>query len=204
MRSVFTSRFILIATLFALLGCSSMDDSPSEICFIGDSITRLWDLEKYFPEYKINKHAISGSMLEDVAQWDTEDCEDIPTVMLIGTNNLLSGTDNDTLTDEFIQTFSSQYAQIAKSFNASKFYAISILPRNEWDRQPFSLNADIRELNQQIDFALRKTGIRYEFINVHDYFLDKDGSIHWDYYYDGLHLTQEGYETLSNHIREAL
>lgn len=200
----FTFKFILIAALFVLIGCGSMDDSPSEICFIGDSITYQWDLEKYFPEYKINKHAISGSVLEDVTQWDTEDCKGIPTVMLIGTNNLLYGMENDTLTSKFIQDFSTQYAQIANSFNASKFYAISILPRNKSDNESLSLNADIRKLNQQIDQTLKQTNIHYEFIDVYDYFLDKDGDIHWDYYYDGLHLTQEGYEILSYHIKDAL
>lgn len=196
-------QFFLFALCLNFFGCG-LQEETSEICFVGDSITRLWDLEYYFAGRNIYKHAVSGAILEDVAEWNTSDCKDIPTVMLIGTNNLILGMQADTLTDDFILDFVNKYVEQAKKFQASSFYAVSILPRNYLWKQNPKINEEIRNLNQEIEKSLKLSGIDFYFVNLYSEFLSRENEIEKDYYFDGLHLTQEGYELLSWYVEEAL
>jgi len=199
-----------LAKIFALLlslmlfGCGSFDEHSSDICFVGDSITDLWDLDYYFPQYSIHKYAVSGAVLQNVATWNPKECEGNPTVMLIGTNNLHYGLVNDTLTKEFFDEYLSLYISQVKSFKASKFYAISILPRNHKHKEKPSINFEIEKFNRLIKESLDSSKVDYKFIDVYDEFLESEGKIHFDYYTDGLHLSQEGYELLGYRVREAL
>lgn len=64
-----TSVFRLVCVTAVLFACclwstSCSLDANSELCFIGDSITHLWDLEYYFPGYHIHKHAVDGAKLK--------------------------------------------------------------------------------------------------------------------------------------------
>ncbi len=188
---------------FSLFGCESTDSENSELCFVGDSITHLWDLDYYFPTFSTHKHAVSGAVLADVASWDTGDCRGIPVIFLIGTNDLWSGISADTLTESFMQDFTNRYVEQARLFSASKLYAISLLPRTT-KVETRKINIQIQLLNKRLREALDASKISYKFIDVQSVFLDMDSKIHDDYYSDGLHLTQEGYETLSQKISEAL
>ena len=195
---------ILVLTLaFFFFGCENTDSDDSELCFVGDSITHLWDLEYYFPTFSIHKHAVSGAVLADVATWNTSDCKGIPVVFLIGTNDLWSGMSGDTLTESFMQDFTGRYVEQARLFSASKLYAVSLIPRTV-KKDTEKINTQIRLLNQRLHKALDSSKIPYKFIDVQSVFLDTDTKIHDDYYSDGLHLSQEGYETLSQKISEAL
>jgi lysophospholipase L1-like esterase len=194
---------LVLILAFSFFGCENTDSDDSELCFVGDSITHLWDLEYYFPTFTIHKHAVSGAVLADVATWNTSDCKGIPVVFLIGTNDLWSGMDNDTLTESFIQDFTGRYVEQARLFSASKLFAVSLIPRTV-KKDTEKINTQIRLLNQRLHKALDTSKIPYKFIDVQSEFLDTDTKIHDDYYSDGLHLSQEGYETLSQKISEAL
>lgn len=194
-------RVLLLLLLGIFAGCSSMEESSSEMCFVGDSMTYAWDTETYFPEYAIRKHAISGSTIENVMSWNIQDCKGIPTVMLIGTNNVGFGYLQDSAAEiDFID----KYITLAKSLDASKLYAISILPRNREHGEPKSINEQIYRINGFIEKALQKSKIDHKFIDIYEEFLDDDGELHWDYYSDGLHLSQEGYEFFSFKILGAM
>jgi len=188
---------------FSFFGCGNTDSDDSELCFVGDSITHLWNLDYYFPTFSIHKHAVSGAVLADVATWNTSDCKGIPVVFLIGTNDLWSGISGDTLTESFMQDFTKRYVEQARLFSASKLYAVSLLPRTT-KNETETINTQIHLLNQRLHKALDDSKIPYKFIDVQSTFLDTDTKIHDDYYSDGLHLTQEGYEVLSQKISEAL
>lgn len=196
-------RVLSFFLLLFFVACSSFDNASSEVCFVGDSITDLWDVEKFFPEYKSNKHAVSGAILEDVSKWKTGDCNGVPTVMLIGTNNLWRGMEGESLNDEFVKTFLSKYIAQVRSFEASIFYAISILPRNREHNEPKYINVEIQKLNSLIYDSLQESKLNFKFIDVYENFLESENQIHWDYYSDGLHLTEEGYEILSYKLLEA-
>lgn len=202
---LFRKVLLICSCLFSFVFFScGVQEETSEICFVGDSITRLWDLEFYFSGRDIHKHAVSGAIIEDVAKWDTKDCKGIPTVMLIGTNNLILGMENDTLTSVFIDDFISKYIHQVKEFKASTFYAVSILPRNFLWKQNKKINEEIQKLNEKLEGALDASGVSYKFISLHEYFLSGKNEIEKDYYFDGLHLTQEGYEVLSWYVEDAL
>ena len=194
---------LVLISAFSFWGCENTDSEDSELCFVGDSITHLWDLDSYFPTFSIHKHAVSGAVLADVASWNTSDCKGIPVIFLIGTNDLWSGMDKDTLTESFMQDFTNRYVEQARLFSASKLFAVSLIPRTV-QKETEKVNVQIRILNQRLHKALDSSKIPYKFIDVQSVFLDTDTKIHDDYYSDGLHLSQEGYETLSQKISEAL
>ena len=194
---------LCLLLVFSLFGCENTESEDSELCFVGDSITHLWDLDYYFPSFTTHKHAVSGAVLADVASWDTGDCKGIPVIFLIGTNDLWSGMSKDTLTESFIRDFTGRYIEQARLFSASELFAVSLLPRTT-KAETGKVNTQIRILNQRLRKALDSSKIPYKFIDVQSVFLDTDTQIHDDYYSDGLHLTQEGYETLSRVISEAL
>ena len=206
-------RVHFFCLLFSLLfSACHFSEQDSEICFVGDSITYMWDLSYYFPEYAISKHAVVAYTLQDISKLNTKDCANRQTVILIGTNNIPAAlSDSDTLSDTFIESFNADYSELLYSFQAKKVYVVSVLPRNDsWVKKHnefytgLSVNKEIKKLNQSIVKMLERSSLNYEYINVYPSFLDKDGNIFEDYYSDNLHLSEEGYELLSFKIREYL
>ena len=187
---------VLIFCLGELTSCVNTAES-SEICFIGDSITFLWDLEYYFPDKNIVKHGVSGTRIENIEKWNIDDCIGKKTVVLIGTNNVASNADEKPLEDSFYNYFFKYYGGLVHRLKATPFIAVSVLPRNEDGRQPTLVNEQIEILNNRIRRFLDTAGVDYKYINAFPYFLREGYSINNDLFSDGLHPSQEGYELLS-------
>ena len=80
---------LLLSFLFVIaFGSCAFEEGEDELCFVGDSITYLWDLEYYFPNYIVSKHAVSGAGLKQMDSWDVSDCKGRTTILLIGTNDI--------------------------------------------------------------------------------------------------------------------
>ena len=199
-------RLIGFCLCLLVLGCSIKDDEEpcSEICFIGDSITYLWDLEYYFPNENIIKHAVSGAIVQDFDKWDLSDCNGKKTVVLIGTNNIgkVRITDDDAaaLRAYFIR----EYKKRIETIRPDPLIAVSILPRNSSYRQDTTVNMNIQALNKEIVELLGSMDINYEYVDVFDLFLDKGYEIRRDYFKDGLHPNESGYEILAREIGKKL
>lgn len=189
MIASFRNILSLIFTAVLLESCAT-DASDSKLCFIGDSITYGWDLRKEFPTYNTIVHAKKGARIQDVLSWDVSDCSGEPTVILMGTNNLgnMSG-------------FLDSYTSALKHINGSRYYIVSILPRNEQN------NSQYRKLTEQANANLKKLADEYTgsnvFIDAYPLFL-QDGEIQQEYFTDGLHLSESGYDILSNIVRSKL
>lgn len=204
--SVNRLTFLLQLLMIILVGCDSSENESENpaVCFIGDSITKQWDLERYFPQYKINKHAVSGAGLERIAEWDLSDCKGIPAVMLMGTNNLKWGMEGDTLANWFYRDFSAMYVKIADTLGASKLHVVSILPRQNEKWCTGVINAEIEKANIRLKSALDQSEVTFSFINAFDLFVDKNYQIKKKLYKDGLHLSEAGFVVLAREVQNDL
>lgn len=199
----FTGLFL--ALLFALCSCCTEPGADSEMCFVGDSITDLWDVEYQFPGRYIHKFGIGGSKVEDVMQWDLKVCKDLPTVLLIGTNNIdyLESANNSTstiLNDDFF----AKYRKLVEGIMPSKLYAISILPRRILFTEDPRIIHFIDNVNDSLQNIIKAINVKSSFINAYPAFLDSNGHLIEQYFVDGIHLNLDGYEVLSAEVRKKL
>lgn len=171
---------------------------------MGDSITFLWDLEYFFPSYSIKKHAVSGATVQDIDYWKTFDCEGLPTVLLIGTNNIGFFKSTDDGINWIQSEFTKEYIKRAIALKASPLIAVSILPRDFNNRQDSTTNIMLKRQNEALAKALDSSGIQHKFLDVFDYYIKEDFKIRKDLFKDGLHPNEEGYEILADKIQEAL
>lgn len=198
-------KSIFILLVLALCGTScSLKESSSEICFIGDSITYLWDLEYYFPGYYIHKHAVSGAKVQDVASWDVSDCRGIPVVFLMGTNNIGNVSVLDENAEEKREQFKEMFLQRAVSLDADPLWVVSILPRNFGKKPQVEVNQNIELQNELIKNGLDSLGSANQFIDVFDSFLAREYQIDSTLFDDGLHPSEKGYEALAIKIQERI
>ena len=198
-------KILLINFVVLLCGAScSLKDSNSEICFIGDSITYLWDLEYYFPGYYIHKHAVSGAKIQDVDSWDVSDCRGMPIVFLMGTNNIGNISVLEKNAEKQRQQFKEMFLKRVVSFGADPLWVISILPRNYGKKTQLEINRNIELQNKLIKNSLDSLGSAYQFIDVFDYFLEGEYQIDSTLFNDGLHPSEKGYEILTAKVQERI
>ena len=191
--------------LLVLCSCGTETDESTEMCFVGDSITDLWDVEHHFPGRFIHKFAIGGSKIEDVLQWDTKICYDLPTILLIGTNNIpYLGKPEDSLSFALNKDFYGNYSRLIKKLGPSELHAISILPRRIKFKEDPRIIKFIAEVNDSLQQVLKETDIKSIFINAYPDFLNENGSLKDEYFVDGIHLNAEGYEVLSAKVRKSI
>lgn len=196
-------KIVFSISFFIFWGCH-FDSGKSELCFIGDSITHQWDTESFFSGYATKKYAVSGAKLRDVDEWETKDCADQTIVFLIGTNDIgFLSPDKKNIQDSLLN-FAHTYAQKARSFFANPLLVISILPRNYQNYDQIASNKMIQMQNLLIKQQLDSLKVDYKFIDVFKYFLNKDYMINEDLFRDGLHPNPEGYELLSNIVKDYL
>lgn len=198
-------RFLTVVFLWMFLGTScSLNESGSELCFIGDSITYLWDVEYYFPGYYIHKHAVSGAQIQDIDKWNTSDCRGIPVVLLMGTNNIGFISVSDSNAEYLRERFKEKFWRHADAIGGNPLWVVSILPRNYNGKQSIGVNQNIELLNQMIKKDVDSKGNAYKFIDVFNLFLDEGYHTNMRLFKDGLHPNVEGYEVLSAKVQSKL
>lgn len=191
-------------TLFGACSSSSVDvpeeSSATEVCFVGDSITDLWDLDYYFYGFKIHKHAVSGARLQELDVWNIQDCKGLPTVFLMGTNNI-GNISADSADAPLLREFAADYLiERALKLEASPLLYVSILPRNEIYQQDTLVNEYIKQQNQVVVRKLDSLGADFKFIDVFDDFIEKGNVIKSELFKDGLHPNDAGYDVLATKI----
>lgn len=170
--------------IFLLLFLSGCNHKESEkIIFIGDSLIRNWDTEKYIPFMDTENLGIDGYRMEDCNSIKVNN-KKATVVLLIGTNDLI--TSNDT---KYAEEFSDKYIKLVNGFACKRIVCISILPKNGVNYKI------IHEINKCIENKLKSQG-NSVFLNVAEDFL-YNGKMNPEYTVDGLHLNSKGYDLLS-------
>lgn len=183
---------------FLLLSC--FDDESTETCFVGDSLVQLWDVQYYFPGLYIHKQGVGGARLCDMSSWNLADCAGNTVVILIGTNDLGSFVGKDT---SLLSNFVNNYCKEIDNLNARRVIAISILPRKKSSTNTNSINNSIKIVNAKLKQRIYEYNPTFIFLDVQSLFMNGDDIVP-EYFRDGVHLTQAGYDLLSDRLRKVL
>ena len=191
---VFFHSIIFLLVMTVMSSCSSDDKNARELYFIGDSHIELWDLSNSFPTYIVHNDGISGSGIayieESAGRYAGKEV-----VVITGTNDLQH------FTQDFEEEYVVRYVKAIEELGAARLYLFSILPRSAELFGPNVSNEKIKRMNNKIKQAIHKKPIVY--VDVCD-MLIKDGVINPLYTCDGLHLSQEGYEVITEQLKNKL
>lgn len=175
--------------------------------FLGDSITDWYDLDKYFEGLPVVNSGVSGystsnilnNMNKMVYQYNPS-----KVFILIGINDLELKVDDDVVVNNIRKIVQG----IKKNRRYAKIYVESIYPINnsEDDKIEGSIingnrkNSDIIDINNKLVKLAEEEGVTY--IDLHKELVDSDGLLKIEYTVDGLHLSSEGYEKVTEVLRK--
>lgn len=179
---------------------AAADTPKGGIVFFGDSITEMYDFDRYFPEYGIINRGISGDYTEHLLSRVQSSVIDIaPSVVffLAGANDIGRGIPlNDTLAN-----YSAILDAITTALPDCQIVMQSVYPVNAMDSllSQFAVgkrtNAKITEMNARLATLSVEKGCTY--IDMYPS-LVKDDVLNPEYTIEGLHLNTKGYDVVSN------
>jgi lysophospholipase L1-like esterase len=184
------------------------DSIPNGVIFFGDSITEWYDIEKYYRDIKVKYNSgIAGSTSESL-MWICDEAviKYKPKIMvfLVGTNDL--GNTNMRSPREIAMNVKNIFDLVSGNIKNIKIIHVSTLPCNEeLQGEPVGkimrTNKNIKTLNDEY-LEMIKSFDNVTFINVFEKFIDKEtNNIKDNLSEDGLHLTKEGYDLLTELIK---
>ena len=181
-------RPVLVVLLCCTFTFCSNDDYY-EVTFIGDSITSKWDLKRCFPSTISHNWGKSGAGISYIESLEGN---------TVGKNLvILIGTNDYTLWDD---TYVDRYIRALSKLNSEHIVLISILPRF-YKGDNSDINGRINTINRKIKAIVSSIG--YTYIDAYSKLMAKK-NVRYEYYTDGLHLNEKGYELLTESINEAI
>ncbi len=170
------------------------DDYQVEVAFLGDSLTDLYDLAKYYPQYITSNRGIGGDTtfdLEARLQVSVYDLKPQVLVMLIGANN----------PDTMLQNYESILQGIRENLPETKVVLLSMTAMGgaHWG----SKNSQAAYNNVSIKLLAEKYGFAFVdlFASLYDVSI---GEVYEGYTVDGGHFTDEGYAVVTALITPVL
>jgi len=172
------------------------DRHEKRVIFIGDSITDLWDLARYFPGKPYVNRGIGGQVTAQMVlrfQQDVVALKPAAVVILAGINDLHGALQRES--DEGIEANWQAMADMASAHHIKVVFG-SITPVNNYSDTARTMLVDrdpkrIRALNAWLAAFCKKRGFQYA-----DYYrllADSDGLLRADLTRDGLHPQSVGY-----------
>lgn len=166
------------------------DDYEVDIAFIGDSLTDGYDVEYYYPEYKVENRGIGGDTTYGLlARLDVSVYQLKPKVivMLIGANNF------DTMLDDYEQII----IGIKENLPETKLVICSLTSMSgEWGKN----NHKAAFNNVKVRAYAEKHGCPY--VDLFTALLNFETNEIYDHYTtDGGHLTAAGYEVFTSCVK---
>jgi lysophospholipase L1-like esterase len=153
-----------------------------DVLLIGDSIVEggLWD--EWFPRITTANRGIAGETSgEVVGRLETLTGKAKVVFLLIGTNDLAIGVDEDTIVANVRRIV--DHLQLAMP--DARIVVQSVMPRQaKW-------RTAVESLNLRLRYEAAQTNTTY--LDLWPALSDRDGAIDPDYSFDGLHLNGEGY-----------
>lgn len=173
------------------------------IVFSGDSIVEFFPLKKYFGRSKnLLNRGIAGTdtnWLKEHLQEQVLAAKPYKLFILIGTNDLGLGYEENHILNNIQDILSCVQVESI----ATQIYVLSILPVSEKKKYKSKVkirkNSDIKSINIKLSQLMIS-----EFIDLYPLLLDLEGNLADDYTTDGLHLSQKGYEIISNYLQNFL
>lgn len=177
-----------------------------DLLFVGDSITDGWRgggkkvwAENWTPLKALNL-GIGGDRTQHVL-WRLQNGEmqgikPKAAVLMIGTNNLSSNTD-----DEIAAGITLIVKEIQKQSPTTKVLLLGIFPRGEKADNP--ARARIKNINS-IVCKLDDGGKTVKYLDIGSKFVDKDNNLPKEIMPDFLHLSEKGYQIEADAIRDSI
>jgi len=170
------------------------------VIFIGDSITDLWDLARYFPGKPYINRGIGGQVTAQMVvrfQQDVVALKPAAVVILAGINDLHGALQRES--DEGIEANIQAMADMARAHHI-KVVLASIMPVNNYSDNARHMLADrdprrIRTLNAWLADFCRRRGLQYA-----DYYkasVDAEGLLRAELTRDGIHPLPAGYKLMA-------
>ncbi|MDD3340976.1 MAG: GDSL-type esterase/lipase family protein [Bacilli bacterium] len=168
--------------------------SPSYL-FLGDSITELYDLKKHYKEYKVVNSGKSGYTTSDILEHIEDmayDYNPSKIFLLIGTNDVSKEFDQK----EIVSHIKDIINKLREKLPKATLYVESIYPTK------FDSTSKIRDINKEVKEFCKENEINY--IDLYSILENKDGRIETKYTKDGTHLTEDGYNVVTDKIKTYL
>lgn len=211
-------RFVTILCILALLGtCVFLLMKPEKTkvvtkkeevvvmddnyLFLGDSITEQYDLDEYYNDLPVVNSGISGNKTKDllndlnnrVYQYNPS-----KVFLLIGTNDIQSKVEEDVIVNNIKKILE----DIHENRPYAKLYLEAIYPVDEGSSGAQDrTNKEIQSINASLEDYCKKNDIT--FIDMYDLLLDPESDkdrLFEDYSKDGLHISDEGYEVITEEL----
>ena len=174
----------------------NVNSAKGQIVFVGDSITDLYVLDEHYADLPIAcyNRGIGGDTTAGVLRrLDVSifDIEPSVVVLMIGTNDINAGLDEDGIFE--------RYTQIVKSIRHrlpdAKLYCMSIIPQNGQIEEHSSIDLDVTtakilSINPKICQIAQENGAIY--LDVFSLLADNENHLIKEYSDDGLHLNNNG------------
>jgi lysophospholipase L1-like esterase len=184
------------------------DFKQDGVLFFGDSITEWYDIEKYYSEIAIKYNSgIAGATSESL-MWICDEAviKYKPKVMvfLVGTNDL--GNTNMRSPREIAMNVKNIFDLIIGNLKDIKIIHVSTLPckeelQGEIVGKVMRSNKNIKILNNEY-LEMIKSFKNVTFIDAYEKLIDKEtNNIKENLSEDGLHLTKDGYDLLTEIIK---
>ena len=179
-----------------------MDDN---YLFLGDSITDFYDLDEYYEGLPVVNSGIDGNDTQDILD-DMENrvyqYNPSKVFLLIGTNDIDHGDSLDSIVDNIEKIL----LEIRENRPYAELYLESIYPVMEGEKAVNSrTNEKIMTINDKLEEFCKKEQITY--IDMFDLLVDSSSEkvqINPKYTKDGLHLSDEGYDVVTNEVKKYL
>lgn len=179
-----------------------MDDN---YLFLGDSITYMYDLDKYYEGLPVVNSGVNGNDVEDIMN-DIEErvyqYNPSKIFLLIGTNDIDHGDSQE----EIVNHIEELLLEIHKNRPYAEIYLESIYPVLEGEKVVnIRTNEEIMAINKELESFCKKEDFTY--IDMFSLLVDSssdDVKIKDEYTKDGLHLSDAGYEIVTEEIKKYL
>lgn len=216
---IYLSTFILLITIFSVrlsaqitgkfgtyydqreLLFESMPTSPSDIIFLGNSITDGGEWSELFQNPHCKNRGISGDIIPGVLNRLETVTKGQPAMvfLMIGTNDMNLGASNDSIA-RGVRTI---VQRIKAESPKTHIVVQSILPTNDYYGY-FSGHTkrwqDVAVINKMLrDMAIEED---VDYLDLYHPFANAEGKLDIAYSNDGLHLNGKGYERWKNVIKE--
>lgn len=177
------------------------------IVFLGDSITEYYDLTKFYGEdLPLVNSGINGNKTKDIINNMKErvyDYNPSKIFLLIGTNDFI----DQKTTDQICKNIKEIIELIQKNRPYAEIYLESIYPINDTDNKKINhkmvnnrTNKKISKINTELEEYAKENDITY--IDIYDKLIDEDGNLDLDYTNEGLHLSEKGYEVVTEELEK--
>lgn len=200
---IYVLRLIKISTKLKAkqFGKFNTHAKENEIIFLGDSLTEFYQIEEFFHGLPVYNRGIASDTTDGVLDRLEDNVISIKPAKVflqIGTNDYREKKKND----QIFANIKKIITRLIEGIPNVKVYVISLYPVNSKAKvySPFFTsprkNKKIIELNQMLNNYCKENNIT--FINVFDSLTDKDGNLDKKYTVEGLHISYEGYEVITN------